>query len=217
MKVFLICAILLSFLMAGAAEPIKREWQAGWNTEIRQDETIAKIAHDLMDEGVRATRHWKEYCANPSAKGDASLLVVFGGRNSVQRDGGHSPAIPLAIEMALDWVRNQQGTGKIVVLVPEMLVERAGGRAGRHGPSASRFRMSYATLLLPFSRMCGTLSGMSCSKRETSRRLAFCCFSASTESPFVAQPHHLNPTIMVCPSKPPCPRRVADRPLSAED
>ena len=51
--------------------------------------------------------------------------------------------------------------------------------ASGSGPSASRFRMSYATLSLPFSRS----------------RLAFCCFSSSTESPFFARPHHPNPTI----------------------
>ena len=42
----------------------------------------------------------------------------------------------------------------------------AGKRGNARGcEGVLRVKMSYATLSLPFSRMCGTLSGMSCSKR----------------------------------------------------
>ena len=133
MKVILMCTLLLTSLLAGAAEPGRGEGQGGLKPAIRQEEQIADIARDQTDEGVYATRHWKEYCANPSAKGETALLVVFGGRNSVHRGTGHSLAIPVAIGMALEWTRNQPTAGKIIILVPDMVVERGGGRAGRYG------------------------------------------------------------------------------------
>ena len=42
--------------------------------------------------------------------------------------------------------------------------------------------VSYATSSLPFSRRCGTQSGRDCSNRAKFLRLAFHCFSSSTES-----------------------------------
>ena len=48
------------------------------------------------------------------------------------------PSVPPAIEKALSYARSQTKVGKVVVLVPEMTVERngGGGRRGLENPSA---------------------------------------------------------------------------------
>jgi len=102
------------------------------------EEAKRKIAPYKTDEGVCGNRAWKEYTANPKAKGDTTLLVVLGGRDSVNRGGGMVPSVPPAIGKALDYARSQTKIGKVVVLVPEMKVERmgVGGRRGLENPSA---------------------------------------------------------------------------------
>ena len=102
------------------------------------EEAKRKIAQYKTDEGASGKRAWKEYAANPKAKGEPTLLVVLGGRDSVSRGGRQVPSVPPAIEKALDYARRQTKIGKVVVLVPEMIVERVGmgGRRGMENPSA---------------------------------------------------------------------------------
>lgn len=47
------------------------------------DKAKRKIAHYLTDEGASGLLSWKEYTANPKATGETTLLVVFGGRDSI--------------------------------------------------------------------------------------------------------------------------------------
>lgn len=102
------------------------------------EEAKRRIAHYKTDEGVCGTRTWKEYTVNPKTKGETTFLVVLGGRDSVNRGGGLVPSVPPAIEKALSYARNSTKVGKVVVLVPEMTVERmgGGGRRGLENPSA---------------------------------------------------------------------------------
>ena len=102
-----------------------------------QEKTKKKLAQYKTDEGVCGTRVWKEYTANPKDKGEPTLLVVFGGRDSVNRGEGPAPSIPPAIEKALDYARCRAKIGKLIVLVPEMTVARkiGGGRRGLEEPS----------------------------------------------------------------------------------
>lgn len=112
--------------------------QQGREQADANEEAKRRIARYKTDEGVCDGRAWKEYTANSNLKGEPTLLVVFGGRDSVSRGEGHVPSVPPAIEKALGYVRRQSRPGKLVVLVPEMLVGRNGG-AGRRGlenPSA---------------------------------------------------------------------------------
>ena len=106
--------------------------------EKANEEAKRRIAQYKTGEGVCGTRAWKEYTANPKSTGGPTLLVVFGGRDSVNRGEGNGPLLPLAIEKALDYARRQTKVGKVVVLVPEMTVERkgGGGRLGLENPSA---------------------------------------------------------------------------------
>ena len=106
--------------------------------EKANEEAKRRIAQYKTDEGVCGKRTWKEYTANPKSTGATTLLVVLGGRDSVNRGEGSSPSIPLAIEKAIDFAHRQARTGKVVVLVPEMIVERigGGGKRGLENPSA---------------------------------------------------------------------------------
>ena len=128
--------VFAATLGAFAAHPPKRQQQRQ-EKEKANDETKHKIAHYQTDEGVSGTRAWKEYTANPKANGPTTLLVVFGGRDSVSRGAGPGPTVPAAIERALDYARRHSTLGKVIVLVPEMTVERDGGwRRGMEKPSA---------------------------------------------------------------------------------
>ena len=102
------------------------------------DEAKRRIAQYKTNEGVCGDRAWKEYTANPKSTGGPTLLVIFGGKDSVNRGEGSVPIVPPAIEKALDYARRQTKVGKVVVLVPEMMVERkgGGGRPGLENPSA---------------------------------------------------------------------------------
>ena len=95
-----------------------------------------KIAHYLTDEGASGLLSWKEYTANPKATGETTLLVVFGGRDSV-KDGRGEAKIPTAIEEAVTHASLLPKSGKLVVLVPDMLVsEGRRGRGRRETPMA---------------------------------------------------------------------------------
>ena len=148
MKFVVTFALFLSAALCANAERPPMHGAHRRGAEMRQQQTKEqakaneeakrKIAHYKTDEGVCGTRAWKEYTANPMAKGETTLLVVLGGRDSVNRGGGQVPSIPPAIEKALSYARSQTKVGKVVVLVPEMTVERmgGGGRRGLENPSA---------------------------------------------------------------------------------
>jgi len=112
-------------------------WQQNQEQAMANEEARHKIARFQTGEGVCGARAWKEYSVNPKAKGDAILLVVFGGRDSVSRGGDNGPAVPPAIEKALDFARHHAADTRLIVLVPEMTVEGGGGgRRGLEKPSA---------------------------------------------------------------------------------
>ena len=89
-----------------------------------------RIAPYLTDGGASGRLTWKEYTVNPKAKGDATLLVVFGGRDSV-KDGRGEAKIPVAIEKAIYHASMLPKSGKLIVFVPDMMV--GGSRRGRGG------------------------------------------------------------------------------------
>ena len=93
-----------------------------------------RIAPYLTDEGASGRLTWKEYTVNPKAKGEATLLVVFGGRDSV-KDGRGEAKIPVAIEKAISHASLLLKSGRLIVLVPDMMVgESRRGRGGREVP-----------------------------------------------------------------------------------
>lgn len=148
MKLGVIFALFLSATLCVHAKhpPMHGAHRRGGEMQLQQtkeqakanEEAKRKIAHYKTGEGVCGTRAWKEYTANPKANGESTLLVVLGGRDSVKRGEGHVPSVPPAIGKALDYARNQTKIGKVIVLVPEMTVERmgGGGRRGLENPSS---------------------------------------------------------------------------------
>ncbi len=88
-----------------------------------------KIAHFLTDEGASGLLSWKEYTANPKALGETTLLVVFGGRDSIKGARGEAK-VPVALDKALFHATLLPKSGKLVVLVPDMTAEwrRVGGK-----------------------------------------------------------------------------------------
>ena len=93
-----------------------------------------RIAPYLTDEGANGRLTWKEYTVNPKAKGEATLLVVFGGRDSV-KDGRRESKIPVAIEKSISHASLLTKSSKLIVLVPDMMVgESRRGRGGHEVP-----------------------------------------------------------------------------------
>jgi hypothetical protein len=93
-----------------------------------------KIAPYLTDEGADGRLTWREYTVNPKGKGDPTLLVVFGGRDSV-KDGINEAKIPTAIEMAISHANLLRQSAKLIILVPDMtLGEARKGHGGRDVP-----------------------------------------------------------------------------------
>ena len=139
----LITILIVAAALGAYAERTPLPGTYRYNAEVRQqqnkeqEKTKKKLAQYKTDEGVCGTRVWKEYTANPKDKGEPTLLVVFGGRDSVNRGEGPTPSIPPAIEKALDYARCRAKIGKLIVLVPEMTVARkiGGGRRGLEEPS----------------------------------------------------------------------------------
>ena len=86
---------------AYAANPPRGKF--GMQTAARKqenDDMKRKLAPYLTDEGMSGRVSWKEYAVNPKAKGEPTLLVVFGGRDSVRR-GDVPGATPPAVGKAL--------------------------------------------------------------------------------------------------------------------
>lgn len=118
---------------AYAANPPRGKF--GMQTAARKqenDDMKRKLAPYLTDEGMSGRVSWKEYAVNPKAKGEPTLLVVFGGRDSVRR-GDVPGAIPPAIDKALVYGRTRAKDARLVVLVPEIVLEH--GKGFRERPS----------------------------------------------------------------------------------
>ena len=118
---------------AYAANPPRGKF--GTQTAARKqenDDMKRKLAPYLTDEGMSGRVSWKEYAVNPKAKGEPTLLVVFGGRDSVRR-GNVPGAIPPAIDKALVYGRTRAKDARLVVLVPEIVLEH--GKGFRERPS----------------------------------------------------------------------------------
>ena len=93
-----------------------------------------RIAPYLTDEGANGRLTWEEYTVNPKAKGEVTLLVVFGGRDSV-KDGRGEAKVPVAIEKAISHANLLPKAGKLIVFVPDMMLgENRRGRGGREVP-----------------------------------------------------------------------------------
>lgn len=93
-----------------------------------------KIAPYLTDEGADGRLIWREYTVNPKGKGSPTLLVVFGGRDSV-KDGRNEAKIPIAIEKAILYANLLRQSNKLIILVPDMTLEKTRkGRGGRDAP-----------------------------------------------------------------------------------
>ena len=93
------------------------------------DDLEKKAARYLVAEGVAGKVVWKEYVANPNAKGEASLVLVLGGKDSAA--GGRRPPEPAeGLVPLLDWSRLKWKGGKVVVLVPQLQKAPVGGERG---------------------------------------------------------------------------------------
>lgn len=104
------------------------------DTKEANEKSKKRIAPYLTDEGANGRLTWKEYTANPKAKGEATLLVVFGGRDSV-KDGRGEAKVPVAIEKAISHANLLSKTGKLIVFVPDMILgENRRGHGGREVP-----------------------------------------------------------------------------------
>ena len=101
------------------------------------DDLEKKAARYRVAEGAAGTLPWKEYVANPDAKGEASLVVVLGGKDSAI-GGRRAPEPAAGLVPLLDWSRTKWKGGKVVVLVPQLQkVPIGGGRVGPGGGMAS--------------------------------------------------------------------------------
>ena len=97
------------------------------------DDLEKKAARHLVAEGAAGTLPWKEYVANPDAKGEASLVVVLGGKDSAI-GGRREPEPAAGLVPLLDWSRTKWKGGKVVVLVPLLQkTPMGGGRGGAGG------------------------------------------------------------------------------------
>lgn len=135
-RIFKTCIILTlvttctSFAFAG-----KRERREAAKEAREYQEELAglekKAAQHLMTEGVSGTLVWKEYCPNPNATGNPSLVVVLGGKDSAA-GGRKAPEPAEGLVPLLDWTRTKWKGGKVVVLVPQLQKAPMGGRGGRN-------------------------------------------------------------------------------------
>lgn len=140
---FLLSAAICIGTAAFAAPPLRHGVGRGRSPVTTQEAAEVKKANEkskrriapyLTDEGSSGRLTWKEYTVNPKAKGEATLLVVFGGRDSV-KDGRGEAKIPVAIEKAILHARLLPRSGRLIVLVPDMMVgESRRGRGGRETP-----------------------------------------------------------------------------------
>ena len=141
-RVILSAAIVIGFLSATAfAQPPRHVGKHGGSAAAKEaaeareanEKSKKKIAHYETDEGASGKLSWKEYTANPKATGETTLLVVFGGRDSV-KDGRGEAKVPAAIEEAIKHASLLPKSGKLVILVPDMMVEWRRGGNGRETP-----------------------------------------------------------------------------------
>ena len=140
---FLLSATICIRTAAFGAPPPRHGIGHGRNPVTAKEATEAKEANEkskkriapyLTDEGASGRLTWKEYTVNPKAKGEPTLLVVFGGRDSVKDDRGEAK-IPIAIEKAISHANLLPKSGRLIVLVPDMMVgESRRGRGGRETP-----------------------------------------------------------------------------------
>ncbi len=140
---FLLSATICISTAAFGAQPPRYGGGRGRNPVTAKEAAEAKEANEkskkriatyLTDEGASGRLTWKEYTVNPKAKGEPTLLVVFGGRDSVKDDRGEAK-IPIAIEKAISHASLLPKSGRLIVLVPDMMVgESRRGRGGRETP-----------------------------------------------------------------------------------
>ncbi|MBQ9431558.1 MAG: prolyl oligopeptidase family serine peptidase [Kiritimatiellae bacterium] len=132
-KIFLVMAMVgLCVVVTYGAPQRNQGMDRGAVQRREQDKIKRKVAHDLTEEGVTGHLAWKEYTANPTAKGEATLLVVLGGRDSFK--GTDTPTtMPLAVEKALAYAKTQVKDGKTIIWVPELV---AGRRPAPETPSS---------------------------------------------------------------------------------
>ena len=136
----IILAVIFGTAMAAFAGP--RAERARYEAK-RQEKKEAfaaqarRWAHYLSDEGALGAIGWKEFVVNPAAKGPVSLVVVLGGRESI--DDEHRPSQPPPALDPLITYAKTGNKGKVVILVPQLPEndgQRAGRRAMRQGPAA---------------------------------------------------------------------------------
>ena len=144
-RVILSATIVFGILSATAfAQPPRHVGKHGGSAAAKEaaeareanEKSKKKIAHYETDEGASGKLSWKEYTANPKATGETTLLVVFGGRDSV-KDGRGEAKVPAAIEEAIKHASLLPKSGKLVILVPDMMVE---WRRGRQWSGNASFR-----------------------------------------------------------------------------
>ncbi len=136
-------AVFCARTTAFAAQPPRHVGKHGGSAAAKEaaeareanEKAKKKTAHYVTDEGATGRLSWKEYTANPRATGATTLLVVFGGRDSV-RDGRGEVKVPAAIEAAIKHANLLPDSGKLVILVPDMIVEWRRGGNGRETPVA---------------------------------------------------------------------------------
>lgn len=128
---------LSSLLCLAAALPASARPRETRRDRIEKEQEEAaglerKAARFQVSDGASGALVWKEYVANPDAKGEPSLVVVIGGKDAAS--GGRKPAgLAEGLVPLLDWSRTKWQGGKVVVLVPTLSRAPVGG--GRGGPN----------------------------------------------------------------------------------
>jgi hypothetical protein len=136
----IILVVICGMTMAAFAGPRAERARYEAKRQEKQEASAAQArrwAHYLSDEGALGAIGWKEYVVNPAAKGSVSLVVVLGGRESI--DDEHRPSEPPPALDPLITYAKTGNKGKVVILVPQLPEndgQRAGRRPMRQGPTA---------------------------------------------------------------------------------
>ena len=98
-----------------------RQKRAEIKEKIEDDAKLTKKLEKYLSDQGFGKQEWKEYTVNPEAKGEPSMLVIFGGQKSVKRQGpGNKPITPAALERAVNYAKSTKE--KTIILVPQLVV-----------------------------------------------------------------------------------------------
>ena len=136
----IILAVIFGMTLAAFAGPRAERARYEAKRQEKKEASAAQArrwAHYPSDEGGLGAIGWKEYVVIPAAEGPVSLVVVLGGRESID-DEQRSTQPPPALDPLITYAKTGN-KGKVVILVPQLPEndgQRAGRRPMRQGPAA---------------------------------------------------------------------------------